>query len=673
MVATRVSAAPNVPELRVATSIDSLVDAPERLLSMDQALSEELLAQTKILTDPLARARGLLDELYIRDMHLDQIWQQIKMLTEQTAAQVLEADLSGYEKAAAADEVDSDQEESDGSTEGDSEPFDEVFMNSDVDQEDLEPSNASSDLEGIDDISEDTLEEESVGSEFVNDLENDHMQFEGDDDDVEDDLNAMASREISSDSDLGEEQDIHKVFFNPDEVTRQVENMDEEDPFSDGRRRTDRDKSSRGGAVGDENEEEATDEEIDLDNFDVDDLDDEADPADLKYEDFFAPPPGRRRERRQQYQPHRRRAQREEPEEDDPDIDADDTLNDPELENEAMRGVQMDLFEVDNDQDESGDEIDESIGGHRRGNLSKHARRQQQLAAEIRALEAENVAPKSWQMSGEAQARSRPVDSLLEAPVEFEGNKRPVPVITEEVVQDLEQLIKQRIVADNFDTVVRKVPELAGHARFKQSADFELSDQKSQKSLAQLYEDEFADSRRAKTLDDAEQGPDAGSKVSEAERKEIEQLWKEASYALDSLSSWHYTPRPPAEAISIVTDAAAIAMEDQQPLALNAGVSSTLAPQEQYTAKAERSEVLGKDGLPISRSEMSVDQKRRQRRREKERRRKQTEAKNLSATINGRGGISKKKQDEQGLGKMIKRGDVKVIGKDGVIKGSKMP
>jgi U3 small nucleolar RNA-associated protein MPP10 len=68
------------------------------------------------------------------------------------------------------------------------------------------------------------------------------------------------------------------------------------------------------------------------------------------------------------------------------------------------------------------------------------------LKQQIEELEQENIAQKDWTMMGEASSRSRPKNSLLEEDLEFEHRQRVVPVITEEKVKSLEELIKGRIL-----------------------------------------------------------------------------------------------------------------------------------------------------------------------------------------------------------------------------------
>lgn len=78
--------------------------------------------------------------------------------------------------------------------------------------------------------------------------------------------------------------------------------------------------------------------------------------------------------------------------------------------------------------------------------LSSHAARIATLSKQIATLEAENVAPKPWALSGEASSRSRPINAILEEDLEFENVSKQVPVVTEERVKGLEDKIKQRIL-----------------------------------------------------------------------------------------------------------------------------------------------------------------------------------------------------------------------------------
>src|ERR1700722_18664585 len=122
-------------------------------------------------------------------------------------------------------------------------------------------------------------------------------------------------------------------------------------------------------------------------------------------------------------------------------------------------------------------------------NMSTHEKRMEALRLQIAELETENVRKKDWVLTGEANARSRPQNSLLEEDLEFERAMKVVPEVTEETVQDLEERIKSRILEGRFDDVVRKRP--MDDKPFLPSRFFELKDTKSAQSLAQIYETEY--------------------------------------------------------------------------------------------------------------------------------------------------------------------------------------
>lgn len=76
---------------------------------------------------------------------------------------------------------------------------------------------------------------------------------------------------------------------------------------------------------------------------------------------------------------------------------------------------------------------------------------------------------------------------------------------------------------------------------FLPSRVFELSDEKSTRSLAQIYEDEYtASSARAK----GGKAPlgEKDAKLAK-EHEEIEQAWDEICYKLDALSNANFTPK----------------------------------------------------------------------------------------------------------------------------------
>ena len=396
--------------------------------------------------------------------------------------------------------------------------------------------------------------------------------------------------------------------------------------------------------------------DVDLNAPDISDDDDSASGAelddigamnntnDIKYADFFAPPPSKASKS------SRRRA-----------LPKTQPPPGPTTEDDVQRtisAVRRDIFEDDLTPDEEGALSD--ANDHR----SSHQRRQAALTAEIRRLEAASVAKRDWTLSGEARAADRPINSLLEEDLDFERTGKPIPVITQEVSEDIEALIKRRIIAREFDEVIRRRPgnSATGNSDLRRGQ-FELDDSKPQQSLAEIYEAEHL-----KAVD-PEGYTDKRDEKLKREHAKIEQMWKDVSAKLDALSSWHYKPKPPSASINVVADVPAISMEDARPTAGGeVGGESMLAPQEVYRpgeGKRSKEEVLKKgSGLPVGREEMTRDEKVRRRRREKERIRKAGGLAPVKGSERGR----KKAEEKRGVIEDLKKGGVGVIGKKGEIR-----
>lgn len=398
---------------------------------------------------------------------------------------------------------------------------------------------------------------------------------------------------------------------------------------------------------------------------------------DIKYADFFAPPP------RKATKPSRRRAlpktqppeQRSGPAETEGDIQR------------TISAVRRDIFE--DDDDLSGDEeenSDDEPSAPHPSRRSRHEIAQVRLAAEIRRLEAANVAKRDWTLSGEARAADRPINSLLEEDLDFERAGKPVPVITNEVSEDIEAMIKRRILAREFDEVIRRRPDNLATENVRRGR-FELDDSKPQQSLAEIYEAEHLRTTNPDTY------MDATSTKLKQDTDSAEALWKEVSAKLDVLCSLHYRPKPPQASISVVADVPAITIEDARPSTgadMGGGATSMLAPQEIYVAgedhgkEDKKREIITKGGAAVSREEMEQDTKKRRRRRTKERIRKSGGDKALPAATAGgtknvtNGGENKKKKKttEKEVMSQLKKGEVRIIGKKGDIRdvtGKKLP
>ena len=407
---------------------------------------------------------------------------------------------------------------------------------------------------------------------------------------------------------------------------------------------------------------DASDSEQDLQ---VEDVDVMQNTNDIRYDDFFAPPA-----RVGNKKTHRRALPKTQPP----------AQSIPQTELDIQRtisGVRRDIFEDDVSPGEQSDEAPSDASAHGQASgRSSHQRRQAALAAEIRRLEAANVAKRDWTLSGEAGAADRPINSLLEEDLDFERAGKPIPVITNEVSEDIEALIKRRIIAREFDEVIRRRPDNLVTGDRVRRGRFELDDTKPQQGLAEIYEAEHL-----KKVDPEGYVDPDNAKLKE-QHAAIEALWKEVSAKLDGLSSLHFKPKPPTATINVVADVPAIMMEDARPTAGGAvDGTSMLAPQEVYQVGQDRTreervrEVVRKGGAVVGREEMERDERKRARRREKERARKRGGVEGKKKRVgdvkeaSAKSEKAQRKRDEtKQVEATLKRGGVRLIDRKGEIR-----
>ncbi|RLV87983.1 U3 small nucleolar RNA-associated protein MPP10 [Meyerozyma sp. JA9] len=332
------------------------------------------------------------------------------------------------------------------------------------------------------------------------------------------------------------------------------------------------------------------DDEIDY----MDSMSEEDEDEEVAYFDDFFPKPAKQETRESAQDPSSSEEEGEEPQEQD--------LSEGEYEN-ALGSAMLDIFE---DKPQKNTPAMSSFEAH-----------QKQIQEEVAKLEAELIAEKKWTMKGEVTAKSRPEDSLLEDPetmdLEFDRTAKPVPVITQEHTETVEDMIRRRIKAEEFDDLPRRV--VGDVAKFHKER-VEVSEQKSTKSLAELYEDEYNQA-------------DPQTEVSDETKKqheEIDQLFSSLNHKLDSLCSAHYVPKPhQGRSLEIKVDdvtAPTISMEDAQPAYVDSGTS--LAPQEIYKpGEKQDGKVTLKSGLSYAKDELSRDDKQRLRRANKRKRAKE--------------------------------------------------
>jgi len=333
----------------------------------------------------------------------------------------------------------------------------------------------------------------------------------------------------------------------------------------------------------------------------------------------------------------------------------------------TVADVRRDLFEDDASDNNISDDPKSEL---KDANLSTHERAQIKLRAEIRRLEAENVSAKPWALTGEAVTQARPLNSLLEEDLDYQRAGKPVPVITPEINESIEELIKRRILAREFDEVIRRRPTdlvtgLSDPRRGRLR--YEVSDAKSTKGLAEEYEQDHLRRTDPSYVD-------IRSEALKQKHKEIEAHWSSISAQLDALSNWHYKPRPPAPTLDIRVDAPTIGMEDARPSAGgDVAGASALAPQEVYKpgdGLKGVDEVLTRGGTLVGQEEETKETKRRRRRRAKERAKKASGNPQVT-NAGGAGGILAKKgtkAEKRDVVGQLKKGNVKVIGKKGELK-----
>lgn len=303
----------------------------------------------------------------------------------------------------------------------------------------------------------------------------------------------------------------------------------------------------------------------------------------------------------------------------------------------AVDSAKLDLFAEEGDDSEI-DQDDKDV----EGKLSTYERQQIDIQNQIDQLEKDAVAEKKWALKGEVGAQDRPADSLLTEEVEFDRTAKPVPVITSEVTESLEQLIRRRIQEYNFDDLQRRVVSDLNLKKMK--SQFELSDQKSSKSLADIYEDDYKNVPQDVAV----------SEELKKSHDEISEMFSNLCYKLDALSSAHFIPKPAEKSLEIRVDSAAISMEDAQPLSMSS--ASALAPQEIYKVGKSNNanEIRLKNGVTMSRDELTREDKNRLRRAAKRKRSK-----------NAQPAATKKSKKENVIDTLARNKNITVINQKG--------
>lgn len=253
-----------------------------------------------------------------------------------------------------------------------------------------------------------------------------------------------------------------------------------------------------------------------------------------------------------------------------------------------------------------------------RGIMSSHQRQRLRIQKEIKELEQEAVSEKPWLLKGEVRSGARPENSLLEAVLDYDRPVKAAPVITEEVSIALEEMIKKRILEDDFDDVIRK---FAGNEQDEKKKLEDVSMEKSKEGLGEIYEKEYMKTAMGFEADDE----------SKQDQEEIEVMFKSLCWKLDALSNYQFTPKPAVKELQVKPAVPAIAMEEVVPI----GVSDAnlKAPEEVYEKKRKRGEAVLQSKEEMTQSERKALRNAKKHARRKEKRQREFDEK-LVAKIN---------------------------------------
>ncbi|XP_061526513.1 U3 small nucleolar ribonucleoprotein protein MPP10 [Phycodurus eques] len=309
-------------------------------------------------------------------------------------------------------------------------------------------------------------------------------------------------------------------------------------------------------------------------------------------------------------------------------------------------------FNLSGDEDSEGEDLEDIFGGKspsskKSQTKSSYEKNQEKMSEKIMELEKASLASKSWQLSGEVTAQTRPENSMLEEDLDFEQASRKAPAITEETTLHLEDIIKQRIKDQAFDDVVRK--EKPKEEVFEYKKRLTLDHEKSKQSLAEIYEQEYVKQTQQKT--EEEENP---------AHVEIQKLMDALFLKLDALSNFHFTPKRSAPEVQVVSNLPSITMEEVAPV--TASDATLLAPEE-IKEKTKAGDIVG------DKEKTSTDKKRERRHKkkvkhfkikEKEKKQKLREA--SKAAENKR---PSKAQATEDLRKLAKGGKTTILKNDG--------
>lgn len=207
------------------------------------------------------------------------------------------------------------------------------------------------------------------------------------------------------------------------------------------------------------------------------------------------------------------------------------------------------------------------------------------------------MADKAWQYRGEIQGRERETNAALGVDLDLERGVNINSILEEtntvEKSVSIEDIITSRIRDEAFDDPIRKEAP-----REKASRELpELSQEKSEKGLGEIYEDMYM-----KEI----QGVDKESDELKEKHEKITTMYNKLVYLLDRLANSSYTPSYLYKDMSVNKSTSSIMMEESTPAIMSNEQSK--APEEVYARKE------GRKGILVGDSEITQEQRQSDRR-----------------------------------------------------------
>jgi U3 small nucleolar RNA-associated protein MPP10 len=289
--------------------------------------------------------------------------------------------------------------------------------------------------------------------------------------------------------------------------------------------------------------------------------------------------------------------------------------------------------------------------------LSSYKKYNDKKSKEIIELENELINKKSWDMLGEVKSGQRPENSLLSLSSIIERASKPIPIVSQDYTNTIEDIIINRIKNDNFNDIIYKKKSTSINDNNNDNDDD--INEKSKIGLGQIYENEYIATNNTTSKSNSNKNDDAN-------KQEIKELFNIINKQLDALSHFHYTPKPVVNDINITSikntttsNMRSILIENINPT--NESDANALAPDEVYKKKT------GRDASLKSNVEYDRDDKKRLRSASKSKKRKEKKQKTIDDTIKAKANIYSKearKLDDKLVDDIIKQDKRVTIGKN---------